>query len=669
MGGLITNCNPQDLPEGASPRNWDVDYITGSVFTRAGLQSVYVYTKTLQITQVTVSSGVSLSTFTYVGTDPTVNEEFVLSGFIGAAYPLNGQTITVLSVNSVSKTFTALTTGLSTSTYANLAGTATSTTGEFAGPNTPTVAVASGTGNAWSNPTAIIGTAGYASVLSGTQSNVVQVPTQADVIPAGGQAWSNPANITSLSQSTTITLTSGQAQDPLVAYQGSVSIPSNATVVGIKASIKAYCSVSGIGSLKLQLTNGNTLVPYGTPVSIPLGTTSATYTAGSSAYQWGTSLTPVNVNGNEIGIQVSAVVTANPLNPTGTSATFTANSLSLTVYYVLAGSTQVLNTTGYTFSVPSTSGISGFVSSFQAYSTGTSEIILQLLRNGIAVGQPKVQALTSTPTVYSLGESNDLWGSTWLYSDVNNPQFGVQITVTGTGTTFVNDIDVLTYITPALTNFNYIKSYVQNTGQTYTLALDANGIMWQEDVTNLPGTLAVSLTGILPGSFARSATMNNKEHIVFSDLSIGTERPRIFDGEVYHPLSQCGPGASPSFTTTASSVATPLTVTAYTTSMGVTTFTINVVGTAPVVGALYKIAGTGNAQLDGFTFSVLGTPAPTTTSFAVASSATGSASGLTATASPTNYYQISSINQPWTQYPPLQPTGDPTYYPGDTQAF
>ena len=162
MGGLVTACNPQDLPEGASPRCYDVDFIVGSCFTRAGLQSVYVYTKTLQILQVTVSSGVSLSTFTYVGTDPTVNEEFVLSGFTGSAFPLNGQTITVLSVNSVAKTFTALTTGLSTSTYANLAGTATSTTGEFAGPNTPTNAVASGTGNAWSNPTAIIGTAGYA---------------------------------------------------------------------------------------------------------------------------------------------------------------------------------------------------------------------------------------------------------------------------------------------------------------------------------------------------------------------------------------------------------------------------------------------------------------------------------------------------------------------------
>jgi hypothetical protein len=39
--GLITNCGPESLPEGASPLTWDTDYITGSVFTRPGLVSVY----------------------------------------------------------------------------------------------------------------------------------------------------------------------------------------------------------------------------------------------------------------------------------------------------------------------------------------------------------------------------------------------------------------------------------------------------------------------------------------------------------------------------------------------------------------------------------------------------------------------------------------------------
>ena len=39
--GTVTNCAPESLPEGASPMSWDVDYITGDVFTRAGLKTKY----------------------------------------------------------------------------------------------------------------------------------------------------------------------------------------------------------------------------------------------------------------------------------------------------------------------------------------------------------------------------------------------------------------------------------------------------------------------------------------------------------------------------------------------------------------------------------------------------------------------------------------------------
>lgn len=636
MGGLITACNPQDLPEGASPRCWDVDFIIGSVFTRAGLASVYVYTQVLTITALTVYSG--LGTFSYTGNTPTVNEGFVLSEFVGTAAFLNGQTVFVISVNPIAGTFTAFITA-SAASYQGLNGLATSTTGNFVGPNVPTAATSTGAGNVWQNPSNVLGNVAYASVTSGSPNNVTQIPTIAGSLPVGGQdLWNTPNNITAVGVSVaTISATAGHTQDPIVAFKGTLSIPANASITGIKANINAFCSISGVGSLSLQLSNGNTLVPYGTSVNIPLGTVSAPYTAGSSSYQWGTTLAASNVNGNAIALQVTAVVSS------GTAA-ITANGLSLTVYYTLAGGTEVLNTTVYTFAVPATAGITGLVPSFKAYTSGSTSVILQLLKNGIAVGSPKTQALTSVPTIYSLGLANDLWNTTWLYSDINNTAFGVQITATGSGTTFVNDLDVLAYITPALTNFNYIKSYVQNNGQTYTLALDANGIMWREDVTNLPKSLAVALTGLLPGSFAKSATMDNREHIMFSDLSIGTDRPRVYDGVNFYPLSQTGPGAPPTFSTTTNSTTTPLSVTAYAIAANVVTFTFNT-ATTPVIGSLYKIAGTGNVGLDGLTFSVLGTPAPSTTQFSAATTAVGSASGLTATASPTNFYNIKSITQ------------------------
>jgi hypothetical protein len=171
--------------------------------------------------------------------------------------------------------------------------------------------------------------------------------------------------------------------------------------------------------------------------------------------------------------------------------------------------------------------------------------------------------------------------------------------------------------------------------------------MWQDDVTNAPFELSLALSGILPGTFAKSATMDNREHIVFSDLRIGTDRPRVYDGKTFNPLSQVGPGAPPTVSTTTNSTSAPLAVTSYAkTSASVVTFTFTIQSPAftPVVGSLYTLHNTGNVVLDGYTFSVLGTPAPGTTSFAV-DAAVASGASVTAQAMPTNNYQIKTIKQ------------------------
>jgi hypothetical protein len=117
------------------------------------------------------------------------------------------------------------------------------------------------------------------------------------------------------------------------------------------------------------------------------------------------------------------------------------------------------------------------------------------------------------------------------------------------------------------------------------------------------------------------------------------------------------------------SQATPLAVSAYSVSGGIVTFTFTT-ATTPVVGALYVLSGTGNVNIDNRTFSVLGTPSPSTTQFSAnAGLATGSASGLTGSAAATNNFNITSITQDWTTYPPAagQPAGGP--YSGEAQEF
>ncbi len=660
MGGLVTNCNPQDLPEGASPRCWDVDFIIGSVFTRAGLESVYTFTNVENISALTVGSA-GIATFSYTGPLPTVNEGFLLSGFSTVAtFPLNGQTIFVISVNSALGTFTATVTGVLAGTYTGLSGVATSTVGNFLGPNVPTVATSVGTGNAWANPVGILGDSTYATITTGTPKTITQTPQIANLTEAGNTAfWSGfPSILTTGPGYAQISFTNGQSQRPLVAYSGTLNVPSNAAVSGIKVTTNAY-SIGG-GSLNIQLINGNTLVTYGTPVSIPLGSTPFIFSAGSSAYQWGTELVPADVNGVALGVQLT--VASNP----GQTISVFANSLDISVTYSLAGSTETLVATGFVFAVPATTGITGFGTTFQAFTSDSSSIILQLLKNGIAVGQPIVQPLTTTPTIYSLGGASNLWGDAWTYADVNNTQFGVQITATGNGVTSINDLDVLTYISPSLVNFNYVKSYIQNNNQTYTLALDASGILWKEDVTNAPGTLTTALSGILPGTFANSTTANNNEYILFSDLSIGTDRPRVYyRGQKFLPLSQGGPGAPPVVSSSQASTAANLVVTAYSTSGNIVTFTFNTVATAPVVNSLYKVSGTGNTALDGKVFTVVGTPAPSTTQFSSAFVGTAvppSASGLTAAAIPSTAYDIISITQNGMPAPNSQ--NSPTYTNG-----
>jgi hypothetical protein len=663
MGGLYSAAQPQDLPEGASPRTWDTDYITGSVFTRPGLSSVYAYANTLAISQVVITSG-NLGVFSYAGTSiPIENEGFVLEGFTGNATFLNDQTVFVISTNTVLKQFTAAVVGPS-GTYSGLTGVAVSTVGQFVGPNAPTAAVnVDVTGNPWNNPTGILGNLTYASITTGTNESQVGIPTNFEQSVNGGATWSSPQNVVSSVLTATVGLGGGDGSTSraLEAVGEGFSIPSDATISGMQVNFRAG---STQGSTTLGVSLFNSLSILGTVVnsSIPVSSLSP-YTAGSSSYLWGTTLTPSILNNASFGVSLTATYSGSLFNA------INVNSLSITAYYSLPGSDELLAQT-FNFTVQPTSGVTGIETTFQAYSSAATTVTLQLLKNGVAVGTPKTQTLTTIPTIYSLGGGTDLWGDTWLYSDINSVEYGVQITASGTGTTYINDVDQIVFITPGLSNFNYVKSYIQNTGQISTLALDANGNMWEEDVTDLPGILSLVLTGITPGSYAKSATEDDQEYILFSNLQIGTDRPRVFNGTQFLPLSQVGPGAPPLFQASVGSGTGQLTITAYSLTGNVVTFTYT--GTEPTVGSLYLIEGV-VGYLNGTTVTVLSTgltPTQFEAGFTHANDPGGSVSG---TATPTYSYSISSITQlpsvPFNGQELLWSAGPGQTAPGSTITF
>ena len=609
FGGLITEANPSDLPEGASPRTWDTDFLIGSVFTRAGLAPVYSFASTLSINSVVIHY--NTATIAYAGKDPVINEGFILEGFTGNASFLNGLTVTVETVDLVGHSFTAVVVAPD-GTYTGLDGSAVSTIGNFIGPNVGgSATVVSSGGSPWVNQNNILGSTAYATSTTGNAVTQSEVPGSA--VDDSAIAWSNPSNILSstLGTNATVSLSAGQAA-VILASAMSYNLPADAIVTGVAVAVSAASSgAAGTSSLQLQLaTNGN---PIGTPINVPISGTRDTYFRGSPAYQWGTVLTPSVVNGAPFDVLIQA-------SQSSGTALFSVNSLLVTVYYTTASSSEALNVNSFNFVVPATSGVSGFGATFQAFSSAATTVTLQLLKfsiNGpIPVGTPVSQVLTTVPTVYSLGSPLDLFGSLWLYSDISAPEFGVQITTSGLGTTSINDLDMLVYITPGLSNFNYIKSYIQDNGQTDTLALDASGIMWIEDVTNLPGILSVSLTGILPGSYGKSATSDDREYIMLSNLAVGTDRPRTFDGTKYDPLSQVGPGAPPSFVgASGASGGSQLTITSYSITSNVVTYTFDV-GPTVSQDQIYSISGAVPTFLN-IVGVVLGTPPPTGTTFSM----------------------------------------------------
>ncbi len=629
MGGLCSLADPRDLPEGASPCCIDVDFIVGSVFTRPGLSSVYAYATTLVITGYSLNYGVA--TFTYTGSEPTINEGFLLSGFIGNQSYLNGLTVYVESVGL--GTFTALVDHANDGPVYNISASAVSTTGLFVGPNLGSIA----TSSTWVNPNNIFSPTAYASATVGTSENTGAVSPTTTSVGSVGNQWSTPNNIltTGVAFATVTAVPVGSSL--LFAGNPSITIPAGATVTGVVVSINAKYVGTGTGFVDLQITTNGT--PVGTRQNVAVNSTATVYTKGSSSFTWGTTFTPATASGTQLGVEVIGSASAS------SSGTLSANSLKITVYYTLAVTSDVILAQGFGYALSLTSGISGLSTSFVAYSSAETTLTVQPLLSGVPVGTPKTIVLTATPTVYTLGGSNDVWGYLWGSSNINSPQFGWQLTTGGVGITYAGDLDTVVYITAALVNFNWLGSYEQNNDALTTLALDAAGNMWKEDVINNPGVLSIALTGLLPDSYAVGATLDNSEFVMFSDLSIGTERPRqLYSDGNWYPVTQVGPGVPPAFKASTGSISGVLTLTSYAYASGVAALTFNAIGTAPSVDSLYTLSAPGTF-LDKQVVTVLSSPAPTTTTFSANVTGSGAGGSITGLATPQFEYSIVSITQ------------------------
>lgn len=487
--GLVTLANPSDVAEGASPRCHDNNFSVGSTTSRGGLLSSYSFA---------------------------------------------GQTL---------------------------------------GPNNGSTAVdvTSSAGQSWTNPSNIIASDGsYTSIQCGATANQTVVPTSATASGSGATKWTNPANVFTTGGSySTVSLTlpvvtapvavsaplppfnsfksavgqpkSGVGQSlPLLAAGMTFSIPTNGTMTGLAVVLNAFATGSAVAALTVQFTKDGAAV--GSSLTFNITSTNKVYAVGGIAdlldYVW----TPDLLNAGRLGLEILAVSTGG----NGTGNAFSVNSLSVVAYYNAPTFSDPLQVTGFNFSIPSTQGVTGFVVKIKGYQAlSGSTVTLQMMQNGVPVGLSKDVVLSTSDNMIAAGSSTDTWGANWGYTRVNNPNFGVQITVSGTTQQFLDNANITVYQTSALNNFNWVKTFEQNNGNTYNLAVDSAGNFFREDVVNAEGVLSNLNFPVLPGSFVKSVTAFQREFMCFSDLQQGQDVPRKYDGINFTRISQVGPGVSP----------------------------------------------------------------------------------------------------------------------------
>lgn len=159
-------------------------------------------------------------------------------------------------------------------------------------------------------------------------------------------------------------------------------------------------------------------------------------------------LSPSTFNHNS-GLPVSSVngggsgtAWSNPGNAGTSGGSYASATLAA------GASSQTLQCTQMTFVPGFQNGpIVAINASVQVFLSGAGKIqlTLQLLQNGIAVGQPRTMNIVVTsPTTFQFGGSivlganffyplADLWGVNWTWAAVNSSGFGVQLTATNLG--------------------------------------------------------------------------------------------------------------------------------------------------------------------------------------------------------------------------------------------
>lgn len=429
--------------------------------------------------------------------------------------------------------------------------------GASQGPNPGAAAVDSTPSGevAWANPANVLADDGSfaTATLGGSLSTSPAFASAFTVAGAGfNVAWSNFGSAISQNPAliATCALAPTMGSQFLLVNSLNLHLPSAARIVGIQTSFYAACPFTQ--PMFVQLVKGGQSIGnvIGSPISATVTSAGMTqFVFGSSSFLWGTTgLTGSDLNSDFFGMGIWMP------SPTSTG-TASVNRCAITIFYETseAGFIQV---TQFAFNVPTSQSTPvGVQAVVKGFASAPATVQLQLLKNGTPVGSARTATLhVGSATSVTLGGATDLWGTSWANTDFNNTNFGVQITASATGTSTTTAslgfVTLQVFYSSGTSNFNYVKTFEDAFGNIETLAIDANGQWWVEDVNTAPGVLTALFNGPPANSYASSFTADSREYIATSDLNTGEYIPVQYTGQGgwIDRVSQVGPGAAPIFT-------------------------------------------------------------------------------------------------------------------------
>jgi hypothetical protein len=517
--GLFTECNPPDLPAGASPLTVNCDYIIGSVNPRPGKKSSFYFTDFFD----EKIAGFAQSIADGANELPWSNPSNATKGIPG--------------------------------TYASVAlNTAVPATDGIGDFDNQSIGTGVGTG-------VLTGVATPSS--SDTELALLGVATQFGGTFTPDPGW-NTYFSTALSQeitgpvtgSGTLLSSSNWAAAVAIFKMIGASVPTVLNTAGLGG---AWSTVQTLTLAPGAVTSGNTVIagveighgpqPSGILVTDP-DVPANVYTR------------VVQSLGN--GCEMSYWVCRNVIGRAGfrvqfSAPTFLVSSATISAVEIQGGAegipslpkSEELQALNFAFGIPSGVVPLGFQVEITGKQTSSdpSAILTCKLLNPSEDSPTRTFQLPSVEGTVTLGLPTDNWGLALSPALFNDPNFGVEIQAsspTVAATFDISAIKIKVFLSPnPAPDFNYLKTFAQDAGEITNLALDSNGILWGEDPINNPGALTELIDSIEPNTFAQSVTQSDREFIALSNLANGTDIPMTYNGRNFSRLSQVGPGAPP----------------------------------------------------------------------------------------------------------------------------